>query len=140
MIGIKHCVIENGSPTRIKARYDGRDYVFEPSAPGASAVVTPLSEEAARHIFGYGEKDKTKALLRLGWLPNGMQLEMALEKLDAVQFLAVQEPVFVEEPPTQMPRKVSAGEPQGRDLSHDEKELARKLVHQDGPQKQFGKP
>lgn len=138
MIGIKHQLQENGKPARIKARYDGSDYVFEPSTP-ESAVVTPISEDAAKHIFGYGEKDKTKALLRLGWLPNGMQMEQALEKLDCIQFLAAEEPKFVDETPAQMPRKVASSGGEGAPLSAEEQAIAGKLAHQEGPKKQFGK-
>jgi hypothetical protein len=43
-------------------RYDGEDYEFPPN----EAVLIP--GDAAVHLFGYGMKDKTDILLRLGWL------------------------------------------------------------------------
>lgn len=41
--------------------FDGDDYVF----PQGEEV--EISEEAAMHMFGYGKKDKTENLIRLGW-------------------------------------------------------------------------
>ena len=129
MLGVK-----NGLSEKIEARYDGEDFVFEPG------ITRALSEQAARHIFGYGEKDKKRALLRLGWIPNGAQIEGAIEKLGKIQFLAVEEPKFKDEPASELPRKVADGDkPENRDLSPAEQELAKKLAHQDGKAKQFGK-
>lgn len=137
MIGVK-----NNLEEKIEARYDGRDYVFQPK------ITQALSEDAARHIFGYGEKDKTRALLRLGWIPNGADKSAALERLNGIQFLAVEEPKFKDEPVSDLPRSVAQGEDGPRPLTAAEAEQyekdvvaaqAKPLAHQAGKTKQFGK-
>lgn len=132
MIGVK-----NTSGEKLVASYDGQEYVFESD----EKAVTAIPEDAAHHIFGYGEKDKKRALLRLGWIPNGQNISAALEKLGQFQFLKAEEPKFKEEEPVStMPRKVAeqAG-PENRPLSAGEEEVGRKLAHQEGRDKQFGK-
>ena len=89
MIGVK-----NTSDEVIEARYDGQDFVFEPG------VTTACSEEAAAHIFGYGVKDKARALHRLGWMRHGGDIKEAVRKLDKFAFLAAEEPTFKDEKPT----------------------------------------
>ena len=42
-------------------RYDGEDYIF----PTGEKVYIPKA--AATHLFGWNLKDKTDALVRLGW-------------------------------------------------------------------------
>ena len=42
-------------------RFNGEDYEF----PAGKAVLIPV--DAAIHMFGYGLKDKTDTLVRLGW-------------------------------------------------------------------------
>jgi hypothetical protein len=98
MIGVK-----NKSDAVVEARYDGKDYTFTPG------VTVALSEEAAAHIFGYGEKEKSRALHRLGWLRHGGDLKTAVQKLDDFAFLAVEEPTFKEESPTtlHLPKRVN---------------------------------
>lgn len=88
MIGVK-----NNGEKQLEARYDGKNYVF---APGETAA---LSEDAARHIFGFGLEDKTRVLARLGWLTHSAQLSDAMARLDDFSFLAV-ESVKFEEPST----------------------------------------
>ena len=90
MIGVK-----NNSKEVVKGRYDGVDFKFEPG------VTVALSDEAAKHIFGYGEDDKSRALIRLGWLANSTQYEVALARLDEIQFFAEAKVTF-EEPPAPM--------------------------------------
>ena len=41
--------------------YDGKRFVFEPG------LKVPLSVEAAEHMFGFRQMDKTSTLHRLGW-------------------------------------------------------------------------
>jgi hypothetical protein len=41
--------------------YNGESYVFR------SGEKTPISFDAARHMFGFGNPDKTDTLVRLGW-------------------------------------------------------------------------
>jgi hypothetical protein len=96
MIGVK-----NKSEVTIKARYNGEDFTFSPG------VTVACSELAAAHIFGYGEKDKTRALHRLGWMTSAGQYEQGLQRLDDFAFLAVEETKFKEEAPTtlHLPKK-----------------------------------
>ena len=41
--------------------YDGQEYIFRPGEK------TPVPIDAARHMFGMGNPDKTETLVRLGW-------------------------------------------------------------------------
>lgn len=52
--------VTNTNPKPYRDRYDGEEYVFPPN----QAVVIPT--DAAVHFFGYGKKDKTETLHRLG--------------------------------------------------------------------------
>lgn len=52
----------NKHPVRFRDRYDGKDFVFEPN----EAVLMP--DDAARHIFGYGDANKLPYLSRIGKL------------------------------------------------------------------------
>jgi hypothetical protein len=65
----------------LKGRYDGKDYVFEPG----EAVI--LSLNAAQHIFGLGQEDKSDALNRLELLiPYKSTMAEALAALDKITF------------------------------------------------------
>jgi len=63
----------------IKARYDGKEYVFANGEP------TDVHHLAATHIFGFGQDDKTNAFHRLGWLTDN-SYEAAIERLLDIQF------------------------------------------------------
>lgn len=52
--------VTNKHPVRFRDRYDGRDYVFEPN----ESVI--MGEDAAKHIFGYGDPNKAPYLTRVG--------------------------------------------------------------------------
>jgi hypothetical protein len=101
-------VINNNAGLTLRGRYDGKDYVF---APGKSVNI---DIEAAKHIFGLGEDDKSGALNKLGLLiPGRHTLEDALEKLDKISFLEgrtvfADEEGFAEE---EQPRKRTGGRP-----------------------------
>lgn len=101
MVGVKN----NGSD-KLKAMFDGREYVF---VPGETCA---MSDEAAEHIFGYGHADDdvfmTRVLSRLGWLGNSAQLEQAKERLNEFQYLGV-ESIKYEEPAAKIPRSVKEG-------------------------------
>lgn len=92
MIGVQLKKNEDPKQPPIKARYDGQDFEFKPG------VTVALSDDAATHIFGYGLDDKSRALIRLGWLVNSTQYEAALERLDEIQFFAEGKVVFDDEP------------------------------------------
>ena len=68
----------NGFP--FDGRYDGVDYHF----PVGAKVAVP--EDAARHIFGVGESDKTAVLVRHGWLKSQADQEAAMGKLNGFSF------------------------------------------------------
>ena len=40
-----------------------------------------ISQDAARHVFGYGDNDKEPYLARLGWIRLHSELEQGMEKL-----------------------------------------------------------
>lgn len=133
MIGVK-----NLSGTKLVARYDGKDYAFEAD----EKVTTPLSDDAARHIFGYGEADKTRALLRLGWIANGQSVQTGLDKLGAFQFLAVEDIKFKEavETTVELPRTVASSPPMdGMPLSESEQQIGEQLKKPEGPKKKFAR-
>lgn len=52
--------VANKGEKDFQDRFNGEDYVF----PRGKTV--PVPHEAARHIFGYGESNKARALTRLG--------------------------------------------------------------------------
>jgi hypothetical protein len=79
--------IVNNSGKTIKARYDGKDYVFANGEP------TDVHHLAAAHIFGFGLEDKTNAFHRLGWITNN-DYESALEKLKDIEFGDVPSPAI----------------------------------------------
>ena len=72
--------VVNNTGKAIKARYDGKDYLFSPGEP------TDVHQVAAAHIFGFGLDDKTNAFHRLGWLSATSDYEAALEKLNGIEF------------------------------------------------------
>ena len=130
MIGVK-----NHSGAKLVAKYAGKEFSFEAD----ENVTTPLGEDAARHIFGYGEQDKTRALLRLGWLSNGSTLQTGLDKLSQFQFLAVEDIKFKETEATmELPRSVASSAPaDGMPLSEGELAIGEKLNKPQGKEKQF---
>lgn len=73
-------IIRNSLESAIEGRYSGVDFTFPPS------VDVPCDEQVARHIFGFGEEDKSPALLRLGWIRPGVDATEAKKRLDAVVF------------------------------------------------------
>ena len=57
---------------------DGFGGVFYEFLPGTTVEV---SEEAARHIFGYNDPNKTPYLARLGWVKNTNELKDGFKRL-----------------------------------------------------------
>lgn len=104
-------VINNNAGLTLRGRYDGKDYVF---APGKAVN---LDIEAAKHIFGLGDDDKSGALNKLGLLiPGRDTLEDAIAKLDKVSFLEGRtvfedEAGFDAEQDEPAPRKRTGGRP-----------------------------
>lgn len=73
-------IIHNTLDEGISGRFAGVDYDFPPKKD------VPCDEDAARHIFGFGDQDKAPALLRLGWIIPGQPRNIAEEKLAKVVF------------------------------------------------------
>jgi hypothetical protein len=86
--------VTNGTdlPKPIKGRYNGVDYVF----PKGVAVDVP--EEAVVHIFDFGRDDKSKALVRFGWMKTSEQYDEAMDRMNQIKF--DDPPELVEAPKT----------------------------------------
>lgn len=96
----------NGSEERIKGRFAGKDYILPPKGS------LDLSPDAAAHIFGFGEEDKTNALSHLGWLLPTTRYEDALAKLDQLTF--VEGRLEFDEPEeSSVPKRTRAARPHG---------------------------
>lgn len=67
-------------------RYDGVDYEF----PVGETVGIPHA--AARHIFGYGDLDKTRALRRQGVMNHSSEMRKGQEWLGMFEFKEVEPP------------------------------------------------
>lgn len=72
--------VTNRNPFPLPGRYDGQDYLFPPNKP------TAIPRDAATHIFGLGQSDKTRALAQLGLWKAGVSFKDALAMLDKVSF------------------------------------------------------
>lgn len=77
--------VRNDGKADFTDRFDGVDYRFLPG------VLIEIPEEAAHHIFGYGEEDKRPYFVRLGWsrlaAPSGENtLDQAMKKLEDFKF------------------------------------------------------
>lgn len=68
-------LVTNRNAETLRDRYDGVDYVFAPNETVA------IPEEAARHIFGYGDPDIRRVLLRQGWMKSTTEERAALTRL-----------------------------------------------------------
>ncbi len=75
-----HVRVVNGTAKKIVGRYDGVDYEFLPGEK------VDIPQVVAKHIFGFGDPDKTKALTRLGWMHSSEQMEAAMESLKKIKF------------------------------------------------------
>lgn len=84
-------------PKPIKGRYNGVDYEFPKGTP------VDVPEYVAAHIFDFGRDDKSKALVRLGWMRTSEQYEEAMERLGQIKF--DDPPELIEAPPKTNGRK-----------------------------------
>ena len=73
-------VVVNTSDAAFSDRFNGQDYEF----PVGKKVLLP--DEAAHHIFGLGESDKTATFARLGWIRTSGEYESAMQRLGKFQF------------------------------------------------------
>lgn len=77
--------ITNGNLNQFVGRFDGQDYAFPPAQP----VYCP--DEAAKHIFGLGQVDKSSVLSRNGWATVTGDLEVGLAILNNFKFVSVEQ-------------------------------------------------
>jgi hypothetical protein len=66
--------VTNNSDQDLRDGFGGVFYDFKKGA------TVEISEEAARHIFGYGKEDKTTHLARLGWIKTANDFQGRGEK------------------------------------------------------------
>ena len=79
--------VTNRSAIHLDDRFDGVDYSF----PKGSTVA--INEDAARHIFGFGEPEKTTNLVRLGWMKSNKEYEDAMAIMAGFVFSVGNEPI-----------------------------------------------
>ena len=78
--------VKNKSDIDLSDRFNGQDYHF----PKGGSVA--LNEEAARHIFGFGDPDKTPYLIRQGWMKRSDEYGAAMRILSGFAFSAIDLP------------------------------------------------
>lgn len=84
--------VTNHSDKKLDFVYAYENYEF----PVGKTVA--LSPKAAKHIFGYGDKDKEPYLARLGWIRLHSELEQGLERLEKFE--------ITEQPPVEKDRSL----------------------------------
>lgn len=72
--------VKNNTGNLFTGRFDGIDYPFP---PGEEVMIT---KDAARHIFGLGEADKTAVLVRHGWMKGSHDRDAAMSILNGFSF------------------------------------------------------
>ncbi len=72
--------VTNRNNFDFEGRYNSHDYQFP------AGKTTAVSDEAARHIFGIGLKDKTDVLVRHGWMTHSSHQGAAMAKLNGFAF------------------------------------------------------
>lgn len=83
--GIAFLAVTSTYPKKFTGRFHGVDYVWKHS----DTVNMPV--EAAAHIFGFGEEDKTRALHRAGFLTTLDDMDNAMAKLGQFSFAPVEQ-------------------------------------------------
>jgi hypothetical protein len=83
--GVQYLAVTSNLEKAFSARFHGVEYFFKPG----KAVNMPL--DAVAHVFGFGADDKTRALHRLGWLTLTNDMEAALEKLNRISFMPIEQ-------------------------------------------------
>lgn len=72
--------VKNTMADTIVGRFAGKDYYFKKGEP------LDIHLDAARHIFGFKQEDKSSALARLGWATSSDQIPAAMDRLMKVSF------------------------------------------------------
>lgn len=83
--GVQFLAVTSNFPKKFKGKFHGVEYEWKPGA----TVNMPI--EAAAHIFGFGEEDKTRALHRAGFLSTVEDMDAAMEKLGMFSFAPVEQ-------------------------------------------------
>src|ERR1700689_5060856 len=85
MEGIQFLAVTSNFDRKFKGKFHGTEYAWKPG----DTVNMPV--EAAAHIFGFGEEDKTRALHRAGFLSTVDDMDAAMEKLGKFSFSPVEQ-------------------------------------------------
>jgi len=83
--GVQFLAVTSNFPKKFRGRFHGTDYLWKPG----DTVNMPV--DAAVHIFGFGEEDKTRALHRAGFLTTMEEMDAAMEKLGQFSFAPVEQ-------------------------------------------------
>jgi hypothetical protein len=116
----------NGNSFVLVGRWNGRNYAFQPG----EALEIP--EDAVRHIFGFGQDNRTGAYNRLGILKPGMTLAQAQEVVDQVKFITGKM-VFEEPAPVPEPEKPRPGPDRNEEEDEEESESGKASAQQLAP-------
>lgn len=73
-------VVVNKSGEPLNDRFNGIDIEF----PVGKKVL--IDEDAANHIFGFGDENKVPYLMRLGWLRKNTDYDAAMQRLGMFTF------------------------------------------------------
>jgi hypothetical protein len=79
--------VTNKSEIDLSDRFNGQDYSF----PKGKTV--SISEDAARHIFGFGDAEKVSYLVRLGWMKTNAEYDVAMRLMGGFVFSVGAEPM-----------------------------------------------
>ena len=85
MEGIQFLAVTSNFDKKFKGKHHGVQYEWKPGA------TVNMPKEAAAHIFGFGEEDKTRALHRAGFLSTVDDMDAAMEKLGKFSFSPVEQ-------------------------------------------------
>src|ERR1700752_1873572 len=72
--------VTNNGEQPFRDRYDGEDFVIHPGE------TLDMPAPCARLVFGFGEKDKGRAIRRLGWAKTASDMNDALARLRTFSF------------------------------------------------------
>jgi hypothetical protein len=72
--------VTNNSDKNLEDGYDGIRYTF----PHGESIEIPMV--VARHVFGFGDDNKSPYLIRLGWIQKSDDYQNALKRLQQFSF------------------------------------------------------
>jgi hypothetical protein len=96
--------VQNNTGNDLTDRYNGTDYTF----PAGASVA--LDENAAQHIFGFGDADKVPYLVRQGWMRTTGEYESAMRILSGFAFSAYEIPIPGEIVQKPIPQQIAEAE------------------------------